>query len=147
MVCTHTVSSCTTLACSSANIERKIICVFNLIHVFFSFVVSYLVYKIPESSLTLCNVFRLCTITFVSATLYRMPPQTYVMTLYIDRLTRQLFCKFYKGKSVPFKSWFTNRTTSQKLVLSLCKSWICTADLWVHVFTLSTSCPIQHGWT
>ena len=81
----------------------------------------------------MCNVFQLWNITFVSATLYRMPPQTYVMTPYIDRLTRQLFCKFQKGESAPFKSRFTNRTTSQKLVLSLCKRWICTADLWVHV--------------
>jgi len=62
-----------------------------------------------------------------------MRPQTYVMTPYIGRLTRQIFCKFYKRKSAPFKSWFTNRTTSQKLVLSLCKGYICTAYVWVHV--------------
>ena len=61
MVCKYTVSNCTTLACSNAKIERKLTCVFNLLPVFSSFVVSYLVYKSPNLALHCATYFDFVT--------------------------------------------------------------------------------------
>jgi hypothetical protein len=130
MVCTYTVSNCTTLACSNAQIERKVSCVFNLIHIFFFFEVSYVLYKSPNLALhcaTYCysvtppSYLQHCTEYLLRHTSRR----------HIHHLTRQLFCKFYK-RSAPFKSWFTD---SIYMGTRMC---LC-------VFTLSTPCSVKHG--
>jgi hypothetical protein len=145
MVCTYTVSNCTTLVCSSAQIEWSSVVSSASFIVFF--LVSYLVYKTPNLAFH-CNVFRLCNYTFVPAALYRMLTQIYVMTPSICRLT-QLFWKFYKSKSAPFKSWITKSTTSQILVLSLWRLHLYSmyVDTRLCVFALNTSCPVKHDWT